>query len=215
MGLAYANLCSDFHSLHWFSHASLSALPAPSAIRGNKACRECLQSPHRDTVGSTTLPNDSRRISMWIIPPVPSCAAARATGAYFVIAPVVRSSNRDPTATIRSASWMAKFAYAAPCIPSMCRLSGSFSSKMPMPWQVVVTGMRLRWASSRTSSGQSEAPWPTYRIGFLAPLISLAASSSCGSSSIGGASRTPTGAADSSIWGTIAFKLSTSLGRST
>mmetsp|Transcript_44330 Transcript_44330/g.143847 ORF Transcript_44330/g.143847 Transcript_44330/m.143847 type:complete len:212 (+) Transcript_44330:560-1195(+) len=65
------------------------------------------QSPGTATVGCTTRPNCDGSMSKWMKPPRPSAWARNASGAYCAIAPVVRSSKRDPMATMRSASWMA------------------------------------------------------------------------------------------------------------
>ena len=117
-------------------------------------------------------------MSKCMSPPLPSSCASRASGAYLLSTPVVRSSKREPIATIRSASWMAKLAYAAPCMPSMCIERGSCSEKMPIAWHVVVTGTLLASARARSSAGHSEAPCPMYRIGFFAIASSSAQRSS-------------------------------------
>ena len=136
---------------HRWSQPSRSACGAP-LTSGSRIFSASLQSPATATVGSITRPNCDGSMSKWTNPPRPSSAARRASGAYLFRIPVVRSSNREPIATIRSLSWIAKLAYAAPCIPSMCIECGWVSSKTPIACSVVVTGTFAASASSASSS---------------------------------------------------------------
>mmetsp|Transcript_14509 Transcript_14509/g.31428 ORF Transcript_14509/g.31428 Transcript_14509/m.31428 type:complete len:232 (-) Transcript_14509:996-1691(-) len=74
---------------------------------GSSMRSDSLQSPATATVGLTTRPNCEVSMSKWTSPPRPSSCASRASGAYLLSTPVVRSSKREPMATIRSDSWMA------------------------------------------------------------------------------------------------------------
>ncbi len=83
-----------------------------------------------------------------------------APGAKVSIRPVTRSSNRTPTASRRSHSVIAAFAYLVPCIPGMPRLSGWSPGMSPSPIRVVVTGMSMVSASATTSGAAPEATTP-------------------------------------------------------
>eukprot|EP00966_Prymnesium_polylepis_P177896 4119702-Prymnesium_polylepis.1 len=87
--------------------------PHAARTRGPHARPACaartrtFASPQTATVGLMTLPNWLASTSKWTKPPRPSSCALCASGAYLVSTPVVRSSNREPIATIKSASWIA------------------------------------------------------------------------------------------------------------
>mmetsp|Transcript_39471 Transcript_39471/g.78571 ORF Transcript_39471/g.78571 Transcript_39471/m.78571 type:complete len:334 (-) Transcript_39471:732-1733(-) len=139
-GFTYPCGCCSFHVLHWATHSSRADLSSMSRC-GSRAVSACSASAQIATVGRMTFPKVVRSMLMWMMPPAPVSSAALAFGAYLSITPVVRSSKRLPTATMQSEFWMAKFAYAEPCIPNMCSDNGSISSKTPIAWIVVVTGM--------------------------------------------------------------------------
>eukprot|EP00834_Sanchytrium_tribonematis_P005394 NODE_323_length_9725_cov_0.840536.p11 type:complete len:130 gc:universal NODE_323_length_9725_cov_0.840536:3464-3075(-) len=94
-------------------------------------------------------------MSNWKIPPRFSFDAFLASGANFSKFPVTLSSNLAPRAMMISAFCIAKFAYADPCIPSMCNDNSFNSSITPIPIKVVVTGICAFSESSLTSSTPS------------------------------------------------------------
>ncbi len=67
--------------------------------------------------------------------------------------PVTRSSKRMPSATMRSASWMAWLTHASPCMPIMPSASGCVAGKPPSPSSVAATGMSAFSASARSGRG--------------------------------------------------------------
>mmetsp|Transcript_43047 Transcript_43047/g.94275 ORF Transcript_43047/g.94275 Transcript_43047/m.94275 type:complete len:232 (+) Transcript_43047:877-1572(+) len=94
---------SRFRPWHLSIHSGLDCF---STI-GSSICSARLASPATATVGLITRPNCVGSMSKWMRPPRPSSCAFFASGAYLLRTPVVRSSKREPMATMRSASWMA------------------------------------------------------------------------------------------------------------
>ena len=71
--------------------------------------------------------------------------------------PVTRSSKRAPTATSRSALFIAQFDHFGPCIPGQPKKSSWVSGNAPFAISVVTTGRRPASASSRSSSQSPRA----------------------------------------------------------
>ena len=86
-----------------------------------------------------------------------------ACGANSSILPVTLSSNLAPTAIIRSDSWIAWFAYAVPCMPSIPSESSCVPGNAPSPISVMVTGIPVFSTNSRSFSEAPEiiTPPPT------------------------------------------------------
>ena len=89
-----------------------------------------------------------------------SACTILAFGAKAASLPVTRSSNREPSATIRSASCSAATAAYMPCMPGMPSASGCESGKAPRAISVVVTGACASSASSRRASCESDLTTP-------------------------------------------------------
>ena len=120
-------------------HGSQSRGPT----RASSAARISRASPTSPISVATFFPISEGSSSMWIT------LAPRAKAARL---PVTRSSNRSPTPRIRSACWIARFTCTSPCIPGMPRCSGCDSGNALMPSSVVMTGMPVRSANTRSSS---------------------------------------------------------------
>ena len=105
--------------------------------------------------------------------------------------PVTRSSNRAPTATIRSASSIAQLAAGRPCMPSIPIHCGSLAGNAPSAISVVVTGApcsvrarparppprRGRRRRRRTAPAAAPRPAPARRAGPACRWASSAAGS--------------------------------------
>jgi hypothetical protein len=90
-------------------------------------------------------------MSMWMI---------LACGANSSTFPVTRSSNRAPTAMIRSLWEIAMFAAYVPCIPSIPMCRGSVLGNAPIPISVVVTGIPRMCARSVSCAEDPERMTP-------------------------------------------------------
>ncbi len=93
-----------------------------------------------------------------------------ASGAKSATLPVTRSSNRAPSAMMRSLSCRPSTAGTVPCMPGMPRCCGCESGNAPRAIRVVTTGAPVFSASfsSSFSAAPRITPPPTYRIGFFA-----------------------------------------------
>ena len=77
-----------------------------------------------------------------------------ASGAKVDSCPVTRSSNRAPSAMMRSDFCSAVTAATVPCMPGIPRLSGCSSGTVPRAMRVVTSGI---WVRSRSRRNSSEA----------------------------------------------------------
>ena len=82
-----------------------------------------------------------------------------------------------PSASSRSASWIAWLTHDSPCMPIIPMLSEWFAGIAPMPSRVMAMGIRARSASSRTCpiAPEIRIPWPARMTGRSARLMSSAA----------------------------------------
>ena len=94
---------------------------------------------------------------------------------------MTRSSNREPSATSRSARCIDVTAVYPPCIPGIPSASSWVSGKEPRAMSVVTTGSLPSVARSNSSFVASAliTPPPTYRTGRSASMISRTASRTC------------------------------------
>mmetsp|Transcript_38010 Transcript_38010/g.74757 ORF Transcript_38010/g.74757 Transcript_38010/m.74757 type:complete len:217 (-) Transcript_38010:1079-1729(-) len=108
-GISTENGCLFFHPLMVSIHSALWLAVRVSRC-GSSASQLFSTSPSRATSAFTTLLMFLGRISMWMMPPLPSLPAAFASRANVLKFPVTRSSNLDPRAMMQSACWTARLA---------------------------------------------------------------------------------------------------------
>ncbi len=89
-----------------------------------------------------------------------SACTTFAFGAKLESWPVTRSSNREPSATSRSALCIAATAATVPCMPGMPTCCWWLSGKTPRAISVVTTGMPVSSASSSSSAEASALSTP-------------------------------------------------------